>query len=87
MYKILRIICCAISALLLAGCVFFFIYLGNVWGIGSIILAGAFFALTILFKTLQEDKAKKDALNKPTQPEQTAEQQTEPTAEETDDNQ
>lgn len=83
MYKILRIICCAISALLLAGCVFFFVYLGNVWGIGSIILAGAFFALTILFKTLQEDKAKKDALNKPTQPEQTEE----PTPEETDDKQ
>ena len=70
MFKILRIICCVISALLLAACVFCFIYLGNVWGIATIVAAGAFFALTILFKTLQEDKQKKDALYKHTHPEE-----------------
>lgn len=72
MYKILRIICCVISALLVAGCVFFFVFFGTVWGIGSIICAGGFFALTILFKTLQEEKQAKDTLNKPTDPEKTA---------------
>ena len=81
MFKILRIICCVISALLLAGCVFIFVYLGNVWGIASIVGAGAFFALTILFKSLQEEKQAKEALDKQTPPE------TEPTpsADETDD--
>ncbi len=64
MYKILRIVCCIISALLLAGCVFFFVYLGNVWGIASVIGAAAFFALTILFKSLQEEQQAKAALNK-----------------------
>ena len=71
MYKILRIVCCVISALLLAGCVFFFVYLGNIWGIASIIGAGAFFALTIMFKTLQEEEQAKQILNKQAPPEQT----------------
>lgn len=74
MYKILRIICCVISAMLLAGCVFFFVYLGNVWGFASVIGAGGFFALTVLFKTLQEEKQQKDALNNPSTPGQVAEQ-------------
>ncbi len=59
MYKILRIICCIIAALCVAACVFMFIYLGVVWGICSIVGAGAFFALTVLFKNLQEDQEKK----------------------------
>ena len=74
MYKILRIICCVISALLLAGCVFFFVYLGNVWGFASLIGAGGFFALTVLFKTLQEEKQQKDALNGNAAPGQLVEQ-------------
>lgn len=59
MFKILRIVCCVICALLLAACVFVFIYLGTVWGIADVIAAAAFFALTILFKSLQEDYEKK----------------------------
>lgn len=59
MFKILRIVCCVICALLLAACVFVFIYLGTVWGIADVIAAAAFFALTILFKGLQEDYEKK----------------------------
>ena len=61
MYKILRIICCVICAMLLAACVFIFVYLGIVWGITSVVAAGAFFALTMLFKGLQEDKEKKQS--------------------------
>lgn len=63
MYKILRIICCVVSALCLAACVFVFIYLGIVWGITVVVGAGTFFALTVLFKKLQEDGENK---NKPT---------------------
>lgn len=59
MFKILRIVCCVICALLLAACVFVFIYLGTVWGIADVIAAAAFFALTMLFKSLQEDYEKK----------------------------
>lgn len=72
MYKILRIICCVISAALLAACVFIFVYLGVVWGITTVVAAGAFFALTMLFKGLQEDKEKKQAESTATdeQPEQ-----------------
>ncbi len=62
MYKILRIICCIIAALILAACVFIFVYLGVIWGICSVVAAAAFFALTMLFKSLQEDYEKK---NKP----------------------
>ncbi|MCM1546063.1 MAG: hypothetical protein NC033_03395 [Clostridiales bacterium] len=60
MYKILRIICCIICALLLAACVFVFVYAGTIWGICSVVAAAAFFALTILFKSLQEDYDKKN---------------------------
>lgn len=60
MYKILRIICCVISALLVTACVFVFVYLGIVWGISTIIAAGIFFVLTILFKNLQQDKEREN---------------------------
>ncbi len=59
MYKILRIICCVICALILAACIFIFVYLGVVWGLCSVVAAAAFFALTMLFKGLQEDYEKK----------------------------
>lgn len=59
MYKVLRIVCCVICALLLAACVFVFVYLGTVWGIVTVVAAAAFFALTMLFKGLQEDYEKK----------------------------
>lgn len=60
MYKILRIICCVISALLVTACVFVFVYFGIVWGVSTIIAAGIFFVLTILFKNLQQDKEREN---------------------------
>lgn len=68
MYKVLRIICCVICALILAACIFIFVYLGPIWGICSVVAAAAFFALTILFKSLQEDYEKKN--NPEPQPEE-----------------
>lgn len=59
MFKTLRIICCVISALCCAACVFAFIYAGIVWGICTIVGAAAFFALTVLFKHYQEDTEEK----------------------------
>ncbi|MDE7380135.1 MAG: hypothetical protein K2N14_03685 [Clostridia bacterium] len=59
MYKVLRIICCVISALCLAACVFIFVYLGIVWGITSLVGAAAFFALTMLFRSLQKEQEEK----------------------------
>ena len=61
MYKILRIICCVVSALCLAACVFIFVYTNVVWGICSVVAAAAFFALTLMFKGLQKDQEKKQA--------------------------
>lgn len=61
MYRILRIICCVISVMFAAACVFVFIYLGTAWGIVFVVGAAAFFGLTLLFKSLQEDgEGKKD---------------------------
>lgn len=59
-FKVLRIIFCILCALCLAACVFVFIYLGNVWGIATLVGAAGFFALTMLFKTLQQDEEKKN---------------------------
>ncbi|MGN1373151.1 MAG: hypothetical protein ACI4VK_03780 [Candidatus Coproplasma sp.] len=59
MFKILRIISCIISALCCAACVFVFIYAGIVWGICTLVGAGTFFALTVLFKRFQEDEEEK----------------------------
>lgn len=65
MYKVLRIICCIIAALILAACIFIFVYLGVIWGLCSVVAAAAFFALTILFKGLQEDYEKKHPKEQP----------------------
>lgn len=65
MYKVLRIICCVICALILAACIFIFVYLGVIWGICSVVAAAAFFALTMLFKGLQEDYEKKHPSEQP----------------------
>ncbi|MGN0803972.1 MAG: hypothetical protein ACI4MS_01130 [Candidatus Coproplasma sp.] len=59
MFKILRIICCIISALCVAGCIFVFIYAGTVWGICVLLGAVVFFALTVLFKRYQNDDEEK----------------------------
>ena len=60
MYKILRIICCIIAALCLAACIFVFVYLGVIWGLCTVVGAAAFFGLTVLFKSLQEDYERKN---------------------------
>ncbi|MDE7162547.1 MAG: hypothetical protein K2O44_00510 [Clostridia bacterium] len=73
MYKILRIICCVISAAILAACVFLFVYLGTFWGLISLLCAAIFFALTLLFKGLQEDYDKKHPYNDPVEPVQPTE--------------
>lgn len=70
MYKILRIICCVIAALFLVACVFVFVYLGVMWGLCTVVGAAAFFALTILFKSLQEDYEKKNKPAPDNQPEE-----------------
>lgn len=61
MLKILRIICCIISVLCCAACVFVFIYAGITWGFCTVLAAAAFFALTVLFKRYQEDRDDKNA--------------------------
>lgn len=59
-YETLRIISCIIAAVILAATVFIFVYLGMVWGIISLVAAGAFTALTFYFKSKQEALEKKD---------------------------
>lgn len=56
MYKKLRIICSIVAALLAAACPFIFLYVGNSWGICSIVGILTFFGLTITFKRFQEEK-------------------------------
>lgn len=67
-FKILRIICCVLCAAILAACVFLFVYLGTFWGLISLLGAAVFFALTLLFKGLQEDYDKKHPFNDPVEP-------------------
>lgn len=85
MYKILRIICCVICALILAACVFLFVYLGTFWGLISLLCAAIFFALTLLFKGLQEDYDKKHPHNDPAEPTVTTMTETPEDNENTDD--
>lgn len=59
-FKILRIICCIIDALILAAAVFIFIFLGWKWGLLSIVIAAAFFGLMMIFKTKQEQLEEKE---------------------------
>jgi fatty acid desaturase len=54
MFKTLRIVCSIIAALLLAACVFIFIYVGMWAGFVTLLAVGVFFLLTLLFKNLQE---------------------------------
>ena len=57
MFKILRIVCCVICALLLAACVFVFIYLGTVWGIAVLVwVFAAFMTVMIVLRCLDEKK-------------------------------
>ena len=66
MYKILRISCCVIAALIIAAAIFIFVYLGWVWGLVAVAAAAAFGGLTFLFKNLQ---LKEEYKNNPPPPE------------------
>ena len=57
-----------ICAAILAACVFLFVYLGTFWGLISLLCAAIFFALTLLFKGLQEDYDKKHPNNNHVEP-------------------
>lgn len=56
MFKILRIACSVIAALLVAVCIFIFLYVNITAGIVCVAGALFFFVLTMLFKYLQEEK-------------------------------
>lgn len=59
-FKILRIVCCILAAIILAAAVFIFVYLGWAWGLLSLVIAAALFGLMILFKAKQEQLEEKD---------------------------
>lgn len=61
MFKILRIVSCVVSAMLLAACVFIFIYCGMAWGVVCLLAAACFFGLTVFFKGKQEKRENKNA--------------------------
>lgn len=63
-YEKLRIACSVIAAVILAATVFIFVYLGMVWGLVSLAVAGIFAALTFFFKNKQENLEHKDAPKK-----------------------
>lgn len=56
MFKILRIACSVIAAVLVAVCIFIFLYVNITAGIVCVAGALFFFVLTMLFKYLQEEK-------------------------------
>ncbi|MCM1233869.1 MAG: hypothetical protein NC489_27495 [Ruminococcus flavefaciens] len=60
MFKNLRIICCIISALIVAADIFVFIYAGMIWGLIGIFAAALFFFAMLYFKYRQEEQKKKD---------------------------
>lgn len=63
MFRVLRIVCCVLCAAIIAACVFLFVYLGTYWGLISLLCAAILFALTLLFKGLEEDYNKKHPAN------------------------
>lgn len=60
MFKYLRITSCIIAVLFAAAAIFVFVYAGMAWGFICVAAAALFFALTVLFKRLQEKKDLKD---------------------------
>ena len=55
MYKVLRIICCVICAVLVAACIPVFALFDWYWGIITLVSAAIFFLLMLMFKGLQGD--------------------------------
>lgn len=66
MFKILRIACSVIAALLVAVCIFIFLYVNITAGIVCVAGALFFFVLTMLFKYLQEEKEELSRKKNPT---------------------
>ena len=59
-YKVLRIVFCALAVALAAVAIFVFVYAPNIWwGVATVILAFVFGALMVTFKGLQEQEEKK----------------------------
>ena len=59
LYKVLRIVFCALTVALAAGMIFVFIYAGWLWGILTLAVAFVFGALMATFKMLQEKEERK----------------------------
>ncbi len=59
MFKVLRMICGILSAVIVAGAIFIFVYLGWVWGVVAICAAALLFGLCVLFKNLQTKQEEK----------------------------
>ena len=58
MFKILRMVCSIVAAILVTACIFIFIYVNTLAGIACAAAALLFFVLTMLFKYLQEEREK-----------------------------
>ena len=59
-YKVLRIVFCALTVALAAAAIFVFVYAPNIWwGVATVMLAFVFGALMVTFKGLQEQEEKK----------------------------
>ena len=83
MYKILRVICAVIAAVLVTVCIFSAIYISDtmVPALGCAAGALLFFVLCLLFKHLQEEKENKEsAANAPEIPFETKKPDAEQTA-------
>ena len=59
LFKILRIVFCALTVALAAAMIFVFVYAGWLWGVFTLALAFVFGALMVTFKILQEKEEKK----------------------------
>ena len=59
-YKVLRIVFCALTVALAAVAIFVFVYAPSIcWGVATVTLAFVFGALMVTFKGLQEKEEKK----------------------------
>lgn len=68
MFKLLRIACSIVAALLVTACIFILIYVSIPAGLAAGAGALLFFVLTLLFKYLQEEREAKQSKQSPAQP-------------------
>ena len=59
LYKVLRIVFCALTVALAAAMIFVFIYAGWLWGVLTLVVAFVCGALMVTFKNLQEKEERK----------------------------